>query len=424
MHYQTAKLNRGEMGSIHQRNAPSLSPELWAKVFAHLEQQRDLTPPYDASKQKRNQMEVHQLKLVCKHFRSIFDSQTELVQQLYVDADFSLAQIPSLLAWLHQNKGSVRVLLSECTSPVVDIIMAGLSPAPNINTIDIFGASACTVLLAGTYRRLEKCNLFCVAAEPMSLAPLAALPRLRQLKLQGSFQELHHLTCLTNLQYVSGRILGAQEFPPALQYLALTGSDLVGMHAQTLPACTGLTYLMLGNASLNGNNGYVYMNRNLSVVPTNIGLLTQLQTLHLSTGGVEVEPAELKWVSELTSLHNLSMHFDHGPDDILQHVLLLTKLTYLEVSGVDAMVDVCPLQVDLEWHKLQALCKLFIDMKRLRLGKDVLGLLQLPKLQEVSFADSTVSSLEDTYWFAALIYRLARLRPQVTVELGYGDLGG
>ena len=430
-HSKTRAFHRSDMGSIKQRPTPSLTPELWAKVFAHLEHRPDPINAYNGLRQKQNQTQVHQLKLVCKQFRSICESHSEIVQRLYLDPHFSAAQVPGLLAWLQHNKGSIRVFWSRCTSSLVDAVMAGLASAPNMITVDIVEASACSVSLSGTYKRLEECTLRNHKAAHLGLAPLAALPRLRQLVLHGNFKELHHLTGLTRLDCVSGRVLGAHELPPALQHLELTESELVGVHAQTLPACTALARLSLKDAVLKGDNAYVYLDRTLSVVPTNIGQLRHLETLYLSTEThAEVAPVELKWVSELTSLQELSMHFDHARDDILQHVSLLTKLTYLEVSGIDIDVmdivedETCLLHVDIEWHKLQALRRLLIDFKRVRLGENVLGLLQLPNLQEFSFVGSAVASLEDTFWFAALIYRFARLRPQVKIVSGYGDLGG
>lgn len=277
--------------------------------------------------------------------------------------------------------------------------------------------------LAGTYRGLEKCTLEHDNGEFVGLAPLGALPKLRQLMLQGSFKELHHLTGLTRLECESSRVLDAQELPPALRYLGLTDSDLVGIHAQTLPTCTALSHLLLNNACLKGNSAYVYLDENLSVVPTNIGQLTQLQSLHLSTDmHAEAQIAELKWVAELTSLQELSMHFDHGNGTILQYVAMLTKLTYLYITGFDEPNEAHLLDTNVEWHKLQALCKLFIVSKRLSFGDNIYGLVNLPRLQIVSFAGSMVHGPRDVNCLAALIYKFARLRPQVKLVFSDGDV--
>lgn len=99
------------------------------------------------------------------------------------------------------------------------------------------------------------------------------------------------------------------------------------------------------------------------------------------------------------------MYFDHSRDDMLQQLSLLTKLTYLKYQALMLWRRQNLLHVNIEWHKLQALCKLFIEEKRLRLGDNIFSLLQLPKVQEVSFADSTVHGPDDTSCFAALVYR-------------------
>ena len=81
------------------------------------------------------------------------------------------------------------------------------------------------------------------------------------------------------------------------------------------------------------------------------------------------------------------------------------------------------MELDNEWHGLQVLQKLAICEFRLHPGHDVAGLLQLQHLSEISFAGSTVP-IDDRKLniFAALIYNLARLRPQVNVLFDGGDL--
>lgn len=52
------------MNDVEQQPAPTLTPELWAKVFSRLEELPEPTEPWDDPDQKQNQVEVHQLKLV------------------------------------------------------------------------------------------------------------------------------------------------------------------------------------------------------------------------------------------------------------------------------------------------------------------------------------------------------------------------
>ena len=95
--------NTSSMTPKLRGNVPSLAPELWAKVFAQLELRPENFKGWiddDNLELKQNQLEVHQLKLVCKQFRDLYGSHSDLVQQLYVCHQFTVGLVPSLLAWL------------------------------------------------------------------------------------------------------------------------------------------------------------------------------------------------------------------------------------------------------------------------------------------------------------------------------------
>lgn len=113
------------------------------------------------------------------------------------------------------------------------------------------------------------------------------------------------------------------------------------------------------------------------------------------------------------------MLFDRSTSNIFQHVSLLTNLMHLDILGFDTMSDASLLHVDFERHKLQALQTLRIDSKRVHLGENIFGLLQLPSLRQVWLADSILHEPCDTCpeRFAALIYKFARLRPEVKLQL-------
>ena len=83
------------------------------------------------------------------------------------------------------------------------------------------------------------------------------------------------------------------------------------------------------------------------------------------------------------------------------------------------------LNLDIGWDKLQALQVLSIRSFRLQLGAGlgIGGLLQLPHLRELSLYPSTLDASESGC-FAALMYNLARLRPEVQVADSGGTLTG
>ena len=102
------------MGHAEQPVAWSLPSELWAKVFACME----ATPPnikvWVDKDETQHQAEVHQLKLVCKQFKQIYASHTELVQTLYLGWRVLDADIPpsTLLAWAQKNTSTVQTFRS------------------------------------------------------------------------------------------------------------------------------------------------------------------------------------------------------------------------------------------------------------------------------------------------------------------------
>ena len=92
---------------------------------------------------------------------------------------------------------------------------------------------------------------------------------------------------------------------------------------------------MLGSASLTDSNEHVYMDRDLSVVPTSIGLLTKLHTLQLAGRSRSTRDlADLEWISKLTSLQDLNVSFGGSCEVLLAHATMLAKLTRLEIVGL------------------------------------------------------------------------------------------
>ncbi|DBA79721.1 TPA: hypothetical protein ACH3X1_008390 [Trebouxia sp. C0004] len=130
------------------------------------------------------------------------------------------------------------------------------------------------------------------------------------------------------------------------------------------------------------------------MIPTGMGLLTQLHKLHLSTGNDRqaiYDVANLFWISVVTPLADLSMSFRKCVEDMMQDINLLTNLTRLAVMGLGGRPVV---NIDMEWHKLQALQELSICICncRMQLGSGIGGLLNLDKLQQISFQGSHVAS--------------------------------
>lgn len=293
-----------------QQNAITLTPELWAEVFAHLEERSSTLTLYDDVKQKQSQKEVHQIKLVCKQFRLIHASHPGLVQKVHLYSDFCVRSLPSLLAWLLHNKSSVHVLQSACGSPLLDAVLAGLvSLESHMRVVNLDGVSTCSIPIIATFAALQKCALQHEQNGHLDLEPLRALSRLNHLFLQGHFLGVHDLADLTRLDCVQADLLIMQDFRSiaTLQHLELEDSFLTWGHP--LSACTALTKLKFSDTLLMGRNEQVLLDSELSVVPLRVDLLTQLHTLYLSTGSNASQPASLGWISKLVNLQDLSMSF-------------------------------------------------------------------------------------------------------------------
>ena len=228
---------------------------------------------------------------------------------------------------------------------------------------------------------------------------------------------MHHLAVLTSLECICGSVLGGQicKFAPILRRLVVEDGTLMGPNAQGMAACTALTELILEKACLSfGNdcssddddcssgddvdewdkwddgsdapyyNSVITMGGGFRMIPTGMGLLTQLHKLHLSTGEIEDHfgVANLSWISQMTPLADLSMSFGKCDEDIMQGVTLLTNLTRLAVIGLDDCEET-EVNINIAWHKLQALQELSICNCSMQLGPGIGGLLKLDKLQQI-----------------------------------------
>ena len=154
----------------------------------------------------------------------------------------------------------------------------------------------------------------------------------------------------------------------------------------------------------------VYLAKNLTLVPANIGQLTRLHTLHLSTDLDPDAAANLAWVYMLTTLQDLTMALSsNSPADAIVNASLLTKLTCLRVPGQYDRYDFGPtLNIAIDWHRLQALQSLDICNVRLVLGVEIAGLLQLQHLKHITLESIATSSEDGTGLLVAFIDSLAR----------------
>ena len=403
------------MSDAEQPDAPALTPELWAKVFALVEEVPTIARI--APDHRRNQAEVHQLKLVCKQFKDLHASHPELVQRVYLGDEISARRLPSLLTWLQQSKPSVQLFQSTCGSPLVDAVLAVLTALKHsMKMFFVCHVSTSSVSILAMFTNLEKCSLGHDDVHELDLTPLGQLSRLSRLTLQGCYRQLQHLAGLTQLECIDAKVWDLQEFALTLQELVIHDSFLCDIHAQGLSTYTALTQLVLFNACLVTEDGWEYLDQALSLFPTNIGLLTQLHTFYLSTGPSS-KKANVEWVSQLKSLQNLSIFFGYRHRNVIQPILLLTRLTSLSLGCCGWMPS---LGIVIDWHKLPALQHFSMHYSELQL-EALAGLLGLKNLRTVSLVCCTIN--HDVNFAHCICHLdLANLHPHAYVKLSLDDL--
>ena len=152
------------MDQPEHRPSASLTPELWAKVFAYVEPRPWVTGPVEDSTAQllqRVQTEVHQLKLVCKQFREVYARHSGLVQALYLRNDVPVGSLSSLLVWLQQNKRSLQTFRSECGNLLVEAVLGALvSPDSTLKFVSVGDATPASLSSLAVFTSLEKCALW------------------------------------------------------------------------------------------------------------------------------------------------------------------------------------------------------------------------------------------------------------------------
>lgn len=337
------------MARVEQRQEFSLTPELWAQVFALVEERSDTIEDMGGWTQtthrlaRQEQAQVHQLKLVCKQFRDIYATHSGLIQRMLLYQSFPARLTPSLLAWLQQNRSSVQTFRSTDESSLVDAVLSALvSTEQCIRLANLCNVSACSISLITSFMNLEKCGLGSKVhdCQWLDLTPLGLLPKLTHLALRGLYSHLYHLTGLTRLDCFSAHIDKVNQMTPSLQHLEVIGSYLNCMHYQGLSSCPALTHLVLSNCILMDCVFTCHWNERMTTFPVNITMLTQLRTLHVSSHaeGFENFESAFWWGTRLTSLQDLTVICDYS-HDLLQHALSLANLTRLHIAGVLQLVD-------------------------------------------------------------------------------------
>lgn len=125
----------------------------------------------------------HMCSVSNKRFRDIFATHSGSFSVLVLRSEFTTKLLPTLLAWLQQNKSSVQIFQSVGEKPVDKRSVGSLvSSEQCIRLTDLCRVSTRSSLVSA-FKGLGRCILSSDADDSLDLAPPGALPRLKHLLL-------------------------------------------------------------------------------------------------------------------------------------------------------------------------------------------------------------------------------------------------
>lgn len=135
-------------------------------------------------------------------------------------------------------------------------------------------------------------------------------------------------------------------------------------------------------------------------MPVGRPLSSQLHTLHLLTDNNQTQSLAVNWIYDLSSLEDIAIECNHCDVDLLVRFTNLTNLTKLIFRGC---LSTC-VNLDIEWHHLQAFQFLSIECCTVVCGPRLVSLLQLERLTHVCFDGITLKDSKSAACFSALVY--------------------
>ncbi len=417
----------------------SLSQDLWAKVFSHLQ-------PIPRPDIHRNTAAIakqysyyHQLQLVCKRFCSVFLQNPALFSQLFLDSRSGLEQGSkiSLFLWMRRYGASLRTI--DVSDGFGDTVMAALTSEDHrLPSVGFKSPTTTTICLLSMFTALSFCNL-CASESRVDLMPLHSLPHLGHLLLSYgqytnvSVGKLHYLCieCAKVTMFSTNCVL-------VLKGLAVINGELVTLHSSGLTALTSLQDLVLKNSLIHMNADNVVDDFDCRTLwtgrqPEGLSSLTRLTSLQVSS------PSScLKWVYQLTSLKALHVVCFVRIIEVQEAISQLSNLTSLNFQGaaddtgqgINGELDLSHeprteflVNSGVKWQALSLLTQFRIDHATLNTGAELMGLVGLKHLQKVEFVGGcTPTTGHNVRWFAVFVHQMALQHPLVEIIINEGSV--
>ena len=277
-----------------------------------------------------DQVQFHQLNLVCKRFRQVFMEHSELSTELVVPQPNASRLLPSLLLWLRRHSGAALKFAALGGELYQEMTMS----CSMMQLSDIYpnGASDFGLLGLSAFKSLTNCNLNSPPSGSLDLQALQGLTSLQKLCLAGgAFNQLFLKAELTYLCLSRAKVT-CTAHTTSLQRLFMDTSSLEGLHPQGLPACTSLRSLDMERSviSAGGEEDLFVVGTFRLCIPEGMTCLTQLSSMCINLDCLGKQD-DLGWVCGLTSLCRLDVAV-RGPIEITQDLTNLVNLTQLQLT--------------------------------------------------------------------------------------------
>ena len=368
-----------------------------------------------ASRIVKAQRRYHQLKLVCRKFKQVFDQHPDLSNQVILAKGNKAHMIPSLLVWLRHSSRCIHKFTAFCGGSTQEMVLAALSSlSPNMAEVYLAGPSRPALLGLSAFTSLVSCDLFKPAEASLSLQPLQGLVQLQELLLQaGTFNDLAIPCHLTFLNVLQSEVSCVQDLCclSGLLTLHVDNSKIVGMHKVGLAACLSLTALDVGNCEISAADASDQLSigkgQRLSI-PANISALTKLSELSMHVTSSYAGNFELDWLYDMVFIKDLTLS-TRGSIYVAEDLAQLTNLTHLSVStsgknSVSYGVD--------EWEAMQCLSHVTFEGPT-SFYDSILSLTTLDSLKGVALFAFHSADVDTAAALAKLAYCLAVRRPEV-----------
>ena len=294
----------------------------------------------------------HQLRLVCKHFNSLFQQFPQLSESIWLCPGYPATCIPSLLGRIQRNSGSIVSLISWRTQ--TDVLLCAVQHAVQLTKFVLHDATAANVALLSALSTMQCCELYQGGQGMLDLQPTGALIGLQRLKLCcGLFSNLQLAAHLTSLEIVYAQASRESECQTAtsLRELILKSGHLHGLHSLGISGCTSLQRFV-GNPGSFISAGSRTDELNLRMHTTHIPAvpckLVNLTELSFGVDPQHLIDLDMQWMYQLTALQSLYLYFTNVAVNIGQHMTQLSSLSMLSLSG-----DHC--RINVQWHLMHAL---------------------------------------------------------------------